>query len=373
MVINKMKFLPVFLFGLLSIPLVSQNPVYIGTYTKTEGHVDGKANGVYLMHQDAKTGDLSDPVCVAEVINPSFVKTSSDGKNLYAVSELAPGDGESGYIYSFSRNADNSLEELGKISTESFAPCHIEIDQSGKYVFVSNYVGGVVMLYERDEKGNLQKKQKIELENPKASHPHSVSISKDNKFAYINDLGNDKVWIYNFDAETGKLTPKDKPYVELEEGAGPRHFSFSKDEEFAYTINELNSSLSVFKKDSLGGLSLIKSYPSLPENFDEKNFTADIHLHPNGNFLYASNRGHNSIAAFQVNKESGKLILIGHYATQGEFPRNFAISPDGNFLYAANQNSDNISIFRINKMDGKLIPHLEPAEVKTPVCIEFAK
>ncbi|HSP11197.1 MAG TPA: lactonase family protein, partial [Salegentibacter sp.] len=256
---------------------------------------------------------------------------------------------------------------------ESFAPCHIEIDQSGKYVFVSNYVGGVVMLYERDEKGVLQKKQKINLENAEASHPHSVSISSDNRFAYINDLGNNKVWSYNFDAEAGKLTPNDKPYVELERGAGPRHFTFSKDEKFAYTINELNSTLSVFEKNSTGGLSLLESYSSLPENFKEKNSTADIHLHPTGNFLYASNRGHNSIVAFNVNKETGKLKLIDHYSTQGAFPRNFAISPDGNFLYAANQNSDNISIFRINKMDGKLIPHLESVAVKTPVCIEFSE
>ncbi|WP_372920227.1 lactonase family protein [Salegentibacter sp.] len=373
MVINKMKLLPVFLFSLMSIPVVSQNPVYIGTYTKTEGHVDGKADGIYLMHQNAETGDLSEPVCVADVINPSFVKASPDGKNLYAVSELGPNDGESGFIHSFRRKDDNYLEEIGKISTESFAPCHIEIDQSGKYAFVSNYVGGVVMVYERDEQGILQKKQKIELDNPEASHPHSVSISSDNNFAYINDLGNNKVWIYNFDAETGKLSPNDTPYVDLEKGSGPRHFSFSKDEEYAYTINELNSSLSVFEKDSSGGLRLIESYSSLPENFDEKNSTADIHLHPTGNFLYASNRGHNSIVAFKVNKETGKLELIDHYSTQGEFPRNFAISPDGSFLYAANQNSDNISIFRINKMDGKLIRHLEPVEVKTPVCIEFSE
>lgn len=368
-----MKFLPVFLFSLLSIPGLSQNPVYIGTYTKTEGHVDGKADGIYLMQQNSETGNLSEPVCVAQVINPSFVKASKDGENLYAVSELGSGDGESGFIYSFRRKENNYLEKIGKISTESFAPCHIEIDMSGKYVFVSNYVGGVVMLYERDEQGRLQKRQKIELENPEASHPHSVSISEDNKFAYINDLGNDKVWIYNFDAETGKLTPNDKPYVELEKGAGPRHFAFSKDENFAYTINELNSTLSLLKKGSSGELNLIKSYSSLPENFDEKNFTAHIQLHPSGNFLYGSNRGHNSIVAFRVNKKNGKLKLIDHYFTQGEFPRNFAISPDGNFLYAANQNSDNIGIFRINKMDGKLIPHLEPAEVKTPVCIEIAE
>lgn len=368
-----MKFLSVFLCSLLSIPVLSQNPVYIGTYTKTEGHVDGKADGIYLMHQNAETGDLSEPVCVAEVINPSFVKASNDGKNLYAVSELGPGDGESGYIYSFSRKENNYLEEIGKISTESFAPCHIAFDKTGKYVFVSNYVGGVVMLYERDEHGKLQKKQKIELENPETSHPHSVSISADNQNAYINDLGNNKVWLYNFDPNAGKLTPQPKPYVKLEEGAGPRHFSFSRDEKFAYTINELNSSISLFARDPEAGLTLIESYPTLPENFDEKNFTADIHLHPTGNYIYISNRGHNSIAAFRVDEETGKLELIDHYSTQGDFPRNFAISPDGNFLYVANQNSDNISIFRINKMNGELIPHLDSLEVKTPVCIEFSE
>ena len=328
---------------------------------------------LYLIHQKSGTGALSEAVCVAEMINPSFVKASPDGKNLYAVSELGPGDDESGFIHSFRIKGDNYLEEIGKISTESFAPCHIEIDQTGKYVFASNYVGGVVMLYERDEQGILLKRQKIRLENAEASHPHSVSISKDNQFAYINDLGNNKVWIYNFDPESGRLSPNNQPFVKLEEGAGPRHFSFSKNEEFAYSINELNSSITVFQRDSLGGLHIVESYSSLPENFDGKNFTADIHMHPGGDFLYASNRGHNSIVAFQVDKQNGKLEFISHYSTQGEFPRNFGISPDGSFLYAANQNSDNISIFRINKLNGKLSPHLEPLKVKTPVCIEFSE
>ncbi|MGY5850796.1 lactonase family protein [Salegentibacter sp. F14] len=367
-----MKFLPIIL-SLISFHVFSQNPVYIGTYTKSEAHVEGKADGIYLMHQDAETGDLSEPVCVAEVVNPSFVKTSSDGKNLYAVSELGPGDAPSGYIHSFRIKEDHYLEELGRVSTAGFAPCHIETDQSGEFVFVSNYVGGVVMVYKRDQKGNLIIQQKIVLDNPEESHPHSVSISSDNKYAYINDLGNNKLWIFNFDVKTGKLVPNKMPYVNLPEGAGPRHFSFSKDEDFAYTINELNSTLSAFQRDSLGGLSLLETYSSLPENFDEKNFTADIHLHPTGNFLYASNRGHNSIVAYRVNRENGEIQLIDHYATQGEFPRNFAISPDGNFLYAANQNSGNIAIFRINRMDGRLTSHLDPVEVKTPVCIEFSK
>ena len=143
-------------------------PVYIGTYTKKEGHVDGKAKGIFLALQDPENGSLHPEKTVAKITNPSFVKASKDGKNLYVVSELGGGDAESGFIYSFKRNSDNSLEELGKISTESFAPCHIEIDKSGNYVFVSNYMGGVVMVYKRGEDGNLEKQQKIQLENPGA-------------------------------------------------------------------------------------------------------------------------------------------------------------------------------------------------------------
>lgn len=204
--------------------------------------------------QDPENGSLHPEKTVAKITNPSFVKTSKDGKNLYAVSELGGGDAESGFIYSFKRNSDNSLEELGKLSTESFAPCHIELDQSEKFVFVSNYMGGVVMVYKRGEDGKLEKQQKIELENPEVSHAHSVSISSDNKTAYIADLGNDKIWIYNFNSETGKLSPKEEPFLKLEDGSGPRHFSFSKDEEFAFSINELNSSISVFKIEKDGNL-----------------------------------------------------------------------------------------------------------------------
>jgi 6-phosphogluconolactonase len=348
-------------------------PVYIGTYTKKKGPVDGKAKGIFLAMQDPGNGSLQPEKTVAEVINPSFVKASKDGKNLYAVSELGAGEAKSGFIYSYKRNKDNSLEELGKISTESFAPCHIEISKNGKYVFVSNYVGGVVLVYKRGEDGKLEKRQKIQLENPEKSHAHSVSISSNNKTAYIADLGNDKIWIYNFNGETGKLSPKEKPFVQLEEGSGPRHFSFSKNENFAFSMNELNSTVSVFKIEKDGNLKTIQNISSLPKEFKGKNSGADIHLHPSGKFVYASNRGHNSIAAFKVNEHSGKLSAVGHHPTKGETPRNFAISPDGKFLYAGNQDTSTISSFKINMETGELEEHLLPIEVMTPVCLEFTR
>lgn len=350
--------------------VISQNPVYIGTYTKEEGHVNGKASGIYLLNQDAETGKLENIQSLAKITNPSFVKVSKDGNNLYAVSELGPGDAKSGYVYSFKIKKDNRLEEIGRISTEGFAPCHIEIDQSGKYVFVSNYLGGVVVMYKRDEKGILEKQQKIVLDNAEDSHPHSVNITSSNKFAYITDLGNDKIWIFNFDDEKGLLTPHRQTYVNLENGAGPRHFSFSKDEKYAWSLNELNSTVSLMEIEEDGGMILKKNYNNLPEGFSGKNSAADIHLHPSGNYLYTSNRGHNSIAAFLVDQKSGQLQLIDHYSTKGETPRNFAISPEGNFLYAANQDTGNLTVFKIFSGDGKL-EQIQDLSVKTPVCVEF--
>ncbi|SKB31869.1 6-phosphogluconolactonase [Salegentibacter holothuriorum] len=348
-------------------------PVYIGTYTKKEGHVDGKAKGIFLAMQDPENGSLQPKNTVAEITNPSFVKVSKDGKNLYAVSELGSGNVDSVFIYSYKINKDNSLKELGKISTESFAPCHIELDKTGDYIFVSNYLGGVVMVYKRDKGGNLQKQQKLQLENAEDSNAHSVSISSDNKTAYISDLGNDKIWIYNFDEQTGKLSPKEKYFVQLKENSGPRHFDFSKDNNFAFSLNEINSTISVFDIEENGNLEIIQNISSLPEAFKGNNSGADIHVHPSGKFLYASNRGHNSIVAFKINEDSGKLSVIGHYPTKGETPRNFAISPGGKFLYAANQDTSTISNFKVNSNTGELEDHLLPIEVMSPVCVEFAE
>ncbi|HSI71154.1 MAG TPA: beta-propeller fold lactonase family protein, partial [Gillisia sp.] len=183
------------------------NVAYIGTYTKKEDHVDGKAEGIYTVYQDPGTGELKFGATAAIITNPSFVKVGKNKKTLYAVSELGEGDAHSGYIHSFRINDDHSLEAIGKVSTESFAPCYIAEDNSGKFIFVANYVEGVVMLYEKKSDGSLKPKQKITLENPEKSHPHSVNITAKNEHIFINDLGNDRIWFYNFNAEEGKLMP----------------------------------------------------------------------------------------------------------------------------------------------------------------------
>lgn len=352
---------------------MDKNLLYIGTYTKKEGHVNGQAKGIYSVFQDPETGKLQCGETVAELTNPSFVKSSKDNKFLYAVSELGENDARSGYIYSYEIKEDGSLKSIGRISTESYAPCHIALDQSGKFVFVSNYVGGVVMVYKITENGNLKKVQRIDLENRNESNAHSVTISSNNLHAYIADLGNDKIWIYDFNPETGKLTLNRQAFVALNNGSGPRHFVLSNKNSFAYSINEINSTVSVFEVLKTGGLKLIQNISSLPEDFVEKNSAADIHLHPSGKYIYVSNRGHNSIASYKVDKNSGKLKHIEFAPTLGKTPRNFSISPDGKFLYAANQDSNSITIFNIDQKNGKLTSTMEPLQIKTPVSIEFVR
>lgn len=350
----------------------TMNTVYVGTYTKKEGHVDGKADGIYTLYQNEETGNLEEGRTVARVTNPSFVKVSKDGKYLFAVSELGPGDAESGFVYSYEINADDSLRQISKISTESFAPAHIEIDRSGKYIFVANYSGGVVMMYKLLKNGALEKQQRIDLENPEKSHAHSVAVSPNNRHVYVADLGNDKIWIFNLDDSMGRLNPGEQAFVSLPNGAGPRHLSLSRDGKLVYSINELDNSISVFKVSDNGGLEAVQQISSLPEDFAGKNSGADIHLHPSGKFLYASNRGHNSIVSFRIDPSSGKLNLLEHTSTRGKTPRNFAISPSGTYLYVANQDSGNISVFTIED-DGSLEQKGELLDAKTPVSLEFLK
>lgn len=381
----KMKFGSLILiFGLLSVnPINAQmtrekttdsiNKIYVGTYTKKEGHVDGKARGIYLLNQYPSTGSLEFVCTAAELTNPSFVKVGKMGKYLYSVSELGPNDAESGFVYSYEIQEDGSLKNIGKLGTGGFAPCHIALDRSGKYAFVSNYVGGVVMVYKIDSDGKLLKNQEVKLEGPEEAHAHTVKVSGDNRYAYVADLGNDKIWIYNFDRAEGKLSAHAQKFVELKEGAGPRHMSFAKNGIYAYSINELNSTVSVYRVKENGGLELIQNISSLPDSYKNKNSAADIHLHPDGKFLYASNRGHNSIAVFEINAETGKLSNVDFVPVAGKTPRNFAISPYGKYLYAASQDTGNITTYSINPDTGKLKIHQELFEIKTPVCLEFVK
>ena len=205
-------------------------------------------------------------------------------------------------------------------------------------------------------------------ERQESSHPHSVNISPENTFAYVADLGTDRIMIYRIDYKNNRLIPAVTPYFEMEPGAGPRHMAFHPLGKYVYVINELNNTIVALRyDDKTGQLEALHSVTTLPNHYVGDSYTADIHITDDGRFLYSSNRGHNSIAAFQIDYESGHLTALGHESTRGEFPRNFLI--DGKNMYVANQNSDNVVMFRIHA-SGKL-EYVMEFETKTPVCLKI--
>ena len=354
------------------------NLLFIGTYTKKEGHVDGKAEGIYVYNLDPETGSLTHQSTAKEAINPSFLTHSFDGKFLYAVNETGPDVDTAGTISAFSIDAKTkSLKFLNTQSTDSFAPCHVSVDSKNQVAFVTNYVGGKVVIFPINEDGTLEPAyQEIILEGKsvhprqESSHPHSIVLSPDERFAYVSDLGTDKIMIYEVDYEVVKLIPTKTPFVKVQDGSGPRHFTFHPNGKFAYVINELNNTITAFKFNAENGeLTEIENVMTMPSDYKEDSFTADIHITPDGKFLYGSNRGHDSIVAFKIDQSSGKLTLLEHQSTQGSFPRNFMISDNGKFLYAANQNSDNIVIFKI-ETNGALAV-VDQIKVATPVCLKM--
>lgn len=350
--------------------------LYVGTYTKKEGHVNGQAKGIYLLKMNEATGVLHIKGIVSAITNPSFVTLSPDQKNLYAVSELGPGDAPNGWVYSYAINDDQSLKLLNKQSTAAFAPCHVSVDAKGKYVFVANYAGGIAAMYKRQEDGSLSAIiDTIVLKDRKPgveSNPHSVILSPDNKFAFICDKGADRIYGFKIDETKNRLVKTSQDFTELPKGAGPRHLTFHPNGKFAYVINELSNSIHTLSYDPMDGkLSVVSEITTLPADHKGVSYCADIHLHPNGKFIYGSNRGDNSIAAYRIDETTGQLTLINIEPTEGEYPRNFAISPNGNFLYAANQNSNVITHMQINQTTGELQSKHIVTEIKTPVCIEF--
>lgn len=353
----------------------TENRLFVGAYTKKEGHVDGKAEGLYLLGLDYGQPAFERLFTATDIINPSFVALSPDGRYIYAVSETGPEVDTVGYVYSYARHGD-SLQFINRQPSWSFAPCHISLHPSGRFAFVANYVGGTIAMYPIQPDGGLgAASEVIRLEGSgphprqESSHPHSAFLSPNGRFAYVPDLGTDKVMIYRVDTLAGKLLPEG--FAPVAPQAGPRHLAFAADGRFAYVINELNNTVTAFRADPESGrLDSLQTLSTLPDGFNGESYCADIHISPDGRFLYGSNRGHNSLAAFAIDTQSGRLALIGHEPTRGDFPRSFALTPDGAYAYVANQNSSNITIFKI-KPDG-MPEYVGEMNAPTPVCLVFA-
>jgi len=350
-------------------------PVYFGTYT--QGENSGK--GIYRSVLDLETGKLSDPVLAAEAQNPSFLEIHPNGKFLYAVSE----GGGAGSVGAYAIDADaGDLKFLNQQPSGGAGPCHVSIDHTGRNLLVANYGSGSAAVIPIESDGRLAEptgsaRHEGSSVNPKRQsgpHAHSINVSPDNRFAFVADLGIDKIMIYRLDAEKGTIAANTPPYAEVKPGSGPRHFAFHPDGNYAYVINELDCTMTAFAYESASGaLTEIQTITTLPSGFDGSNTCAEVRVHPGGKFLYGSNRGHDSIVVYRVDLGKGTLTFVEHETADIKTPRNFNIDPTGRFCLVANQGSDSVVVFRIDRQTGALEPTGHRIAVPKPVCIRFPR
>lgn len=351
--------------------------VYVGTYTGPG------SRGIYQTTFDVESGQLQPPQLAAEIVSPSFVAIHPNQKFLYAVNEIAEFEGKkTGAVTSFAIDEESgALRVLNQQPSEGMHPCHIVIDSTGKNALVANYSSGTVAVLPVDlNSGRLSKAattvqhsgSSINKQRQEAPHAHSINLDASNRLAFAADLGLDKIFIYRFDPTTGSLQPNDPAAGVVAPGSGPRHFAIHPTSKFAYVNNELTSGITAFQFDSSNGaLKEIQTLSTLPAGFSGENSTAEIVVHPSGKFVYVSNRGHDSIAIFQIDVATGKLTAHGHCPTGGRTPRNFSLDPTGAFLLAANQSTNDIHVFRVDHKTGDLVATGMKIEVGSPVCLRF--
>lgn len=342
--------------------------MFVGTYTVKMGHVNGKASGIYTCRLNTENGALTIIDSAVGITNPSFLTISPNKKWLFAVAESGSST-EKGKVVAYRIRTGGHLEKINEQLSYGFAPCHISTDKAGKYVFVANYVTGNVASYSIAENGALSDSISMIKHSGAQTWAHNIIQTPHPNTILGVDKGADKVYLYNL-SEKGALSLKDS--VSTEGGAGPRHFAFAPNGKYGFVVNELSNTVNLCGFDAeKGQLSLIgKAVSTLPTDFKGQNTCADIHVHPNGRFVYASNRGHNSIAIFAFDEGQKSLVCIGQQSTNGAIPRNFYISDDGKLLLAANQNTDNVVAFYIDAQTGKLTPTGQLSYIPTPVCLQ---
>lgn len=358
---------------------VNNQPInlFVGTYT------NGNSKGIYILDFDTASGSLNQKNYYEGITNPSFLAINNKRNYLYAISETDNYNGKkSGGIFSFKIDYKNrSLLFLNSVSSQGAHPCHLTVDKSDKYILAANYSGGNISVIELNDDGSLgncrdvvqHSGSSVNKKRQEAPHAHSINLDASNKLAVATDLGLDKLMLYNFDNKTGKLIPANQKFVKAKPGAGPRHFAFHPSGEFAFVINELDCTITTFRFNiNTYEFEPVQTISTLPLDYKEENTCAEIHAHPNGKFVYGSNRGHDSIAVFSFNAITEDLSLVQHQSTLGKTPRNFVIDPSGKFLLVANQNSDSIIVFSIDLTSGKLYETGKKIEIPNPVCLLFA-
>lgn len=350
--------------------------VFWGTYTR------GESRGIYVSRFDGIRGRLTPAQPAAELPNPSFLATSRDGRRLYAVSEISDGRQAGGRVAAYAVDVGTgTLRSLGQRSSGGDGPCHLSLDGRGRGLFVANYASGSVAVLPVDAEGKLgepaaviqHRGSSVHPERQRGPHAHQAMPSPQGSHVLVCDLGLDQVLVYRWRTWRRLLGQEPVSTLALPPGSGPRHLAFHPDGRHVYVLNELNSTLTVCRWDGRSGrLEPVQTLPTLPEATEVVgNTTAEVVVHPSGRWVYASNRGHDSIAMFQVDPRTGLLSGMGHESTRGRTPRHFALDPGGRWCLVENQNSDGVAVFRVDTSTGRLVFTGHSVRVPSPVCVVF--
>ncbi len=347
---------------------------YIGTYaSKAE-------QGIYIYTLDSATGELTPIGGVSGIENPSFLTISADGGYLYAVGETETFQGQQGgSSAAFAIDAGSGhLTLLNQQPTTGADPCYLSIDRAGSSLLVANYSGGSIALFpvrDNGEIGNLAQRiqhlgKGVRPDRQEAPHPHEILPDASGAYVFVPDLGLDKIFTYRLDTASHTLTLYRE--TALPAGSGPRHLAFHPSEKYAYLITELASTIVAFSYDvTQASFSPLQTVSTLPDDFTGESTAAEIQIAPSGKFLYASNRGHDSIVVYSIEQGTGRLTYVEHVPMQGKTPRYFTLAPGGRFLFAANQDSASIITYAVDESTGRLTPTGQPLSVPRPVCITW--
>lgn len=344
---------------------------YVGTYTK------GDSKGIYKFTLDLETGKIEAITLASEAGNPSYLSVDKDNKHIYSIETT---DNTAG-VAAYSINSSNGeLEHINSKLFEGSSRCYVSLDKNNKFLLSANYHQGEVSVFPLNSDGSLNDPSSIvkhegsgpNKDRQEKPHAHYISLTPDEKYVCAVDLGIDKVVGYHFD--NGNLVKSDKLTLSLKPGSGPRHMVFHPNSKFAYVLTELSSEVVTLKYvASESRFEILQYISALPESFTGESTGGAIHISSDGRFLYASNRGHDSIAVFSVDDATGKLQFVDHTSTQGSHPRDFSIDPTGKYLIVANMNTNNVIPFLIDKETGKLTQANEAVTIPSPVCIKFLR
>jgi 6-phosphogluconolactonase len=366
--LNLFTYLTLVIIMLLSSCNNESTRLFVGKYAKTG------EKGLYTYDMNLKKGTFSLLSESDAGPNPSYFCISKKNGKIYVANEVRKfNDIKGGGLTTLQYNANGVMEKLNEIAVPNGGPCFISLSHNEDFLFMANYSGGSIAVIKLDNEGipqGISDTIFYKGEEGTVSHAHMVGTDPAGERVYLTDLGLDRIVIFDLNSESGRLQQIPNGIVEFQKGAGPRHFVFSSNGKRMYVINELNSTISVFNVETNGELKPIQTVTTLTEGFEGKSYCADIHIGKDGEYIYGSNRGENTIVTFSIGSD-GKLTLAGHTSCGGDWPRNFVIDPSGEFLLVGNQRSGNISLYSIDKDTGLPIMMSDDNKITSPACLKF--